>query len=282
LSGHPIIEKVTTEGAEIYCERRGNGPLLLLIAGAMGDAGFYSSAADIRSDKFKVVTYDRRCNSRSSGDRITDMSVAQQARDAGAIIKAMGADKAIVFGSSGGAIIGLELAAARQEVIDFLIAHEAGVIELLTEPNAEKWRSFHQDIFIKSQREGWQAALPDFMASLINVPDAPYPPDLNARVEDELDFFFKHEYMNFIHYLPEIERIKNNNVSMVVAVGRDSGDDAYYVQASRALADKLGCATIEFPGHHDVSFWMPEEFANAIRRTVEQQHRQRRKHETTT
>lgn len=88
--------------------------------------------------------------------------------------------------------------------------------------------------------------------------------------------------MNFIHYLPEIERIKNNNVSIVVAVGRDGGDDAYYVQASRALADKLGCATIEFPGHHDVSFWMPEEFANAIRRTVEQQHRQRRKHETTT
>lgn len=264
MSGHPIIEKVTTEGAEIYCERRGNGPLLLLIAGAMGDAGFYSSAADILSDKFMVVTYDRRCNSRSSGDRITDMSVAQQARDAGAIIKAMGADKAIVFGSSGGAIIGLELAAARPEVIDFLIAHEAGVIELLTEPNTEKWRSFHQDIFIKSQREGWQAALPDFMASLIKV------------------FFFKHEYMNFIHYLPEIERIKNNNVSMVVAVGRDSGDDAYYVQASRALADKLGCATIEFPGHHDVSFWMPEEFADAIRRTVEQQHRQRRKHETTT
>jgi hypothetical protein len=36
LSGHPIIEKVTTEGAEIYCERRGNGPFLLLIAGAMG------------------------------------------------------------------------------------------------------------------------------------------------------------------------------------------------------------------------------------------------------
>jgi pimeloyl-ACP methyl ester carboxylesterase len=107
------------------------------------------NTCNILSDKFMVVTYDRRCNSRSSGDRITDMSVAQQARDAGAIIKAMGADKAIVFGSSGGAIIGVELAAARPEVIDFLIAHEAGVIELLTEPNAEKWRSFHQDIFIK-------------------------------------------------------------------------------------------------------------------------------------
>jgi hypothetical protein len=44
----PTKEEVITEGAEIYCERRGNGPLMLLITGAMED-GFYSSAADILS-----------------------------------------------------------------------------------------------------------------------------------------------------------------------------------------------------------------------------------------
>ena len=81
----------------------------------MGDAGFYSSAAEKLADQFTVVGYDRRCNSRSSGDRTKDMTVAQQARDAAAIIKAMGADKAIVFGSSGGAIIGLELSSRDTE-----------------------------------------------------------------------------------------------------------------------------------------------------------------------
>ena len=50
----PIKEKVLTDGAEIYCERRGNGPILLLIHGAMEDAGYYSSAADILADKFTV------------------------------------------------------------------------------------------------------------------------------------------------------------------------------------------------------------------------------------
>ena len=62
----PTKEKVITEGAEIYCERRGNGPLLLLMAvSGMEDAGFYSSAAfDILAGKFTVVSYDRRCNSR--------------------------------------------------------------------------------------------------------------------------------------------------------------------------------------------------------------------------
>jgi hypothetical protein len=50
--------KIIIEGAEIYCERRGNGHLLLLIHGAMEDAGFYS-AADILAEKFTVLSYDR-------------------------------------------------------------------------------------------------------------------------------------------------------------------------------------------------------------------------------
>ena len=71
----------------------------------------------------------------------------------------------------------------------------------------------------------------------------------------------------FFKYRPNIESIRNPNIKIVTAIGRDS-DDAYYVQATKALAAKLGCENVEFPGHHDVSFWMPEEFANAIRSTL--------------
>jgi pimeloyl-ACP methyl ester carboxylesterase len=235
----------------------------------MEDAGFYTSAAGILAEKFTAVSYDRRCNSRSSGNREDDMTVAQQARDAASIIKAMGVDKAIVVGRSGGAIVGLELAATRPELIDFLIAYEAPVIELLPEPEAQRWRTFVEEINKKSQREGWQAAQTEFMASLINVPDKPYPPDLSKRLSGNVDFFFKHEFEAFHKYQPNIGSIRNHNVKMVTATGRDS-DDAYYVQATRALAAKLGCENVEFPGHHDVSFWMPEEFANAILSTLKQ------------
>lgn len=185
----PVEEKVMTEGAEIYCEHRGNGPFLLLIHGAMEDAGFYSSAADILANEFTVVTYDRRCNSRSSGDQSVDMTVAQQARDAAAIIKAMGARRAIVLGRSGGAVISLELASTRPEIVEFLIVYEAPVIRLLPEPEERKWRTFVEGIYSKSQREGWQAAQIEFMASLINVPDSPYPTDLNDRLSGNVDFF---------------------------------------------------------------------------------------------
>ena len=79
----------------------------------------------------------------------------------------MEVEKAIVLGRSGGAIIGLELASARPEIIDFLIVHEAPVIELLPKPNAQRWRTFVDEIYTKNQREGWQAAQAEFMASLI-------------------------------------------------------------------------------------------------------------------
>jgi pimeloyl-ACP methyl ester carboxylesterase len=234
----------------------------------MEDAGFYSSAADILADEFTVVTYDRCCNSRSSGDRNADMTVAQQARDAASIIKGIGLEKAVVLGRSGGAIIALELAATRPELIDFLIVHEAPVIDMLPKVDAEKWRSFVNNIYIKSQREGSLAAQTEFMASLINVPDSPLPTDLNDRLFGNVDFFFRHEFRAFFRYQPNIESIRKNNVQMVTAIGIDS-DNAYYVQTTRALAAKLGCENIEFPGHHDLSLWMPKEFANTIQKTLE-------------
>jgi hypothetical protein len=54
IKSRPIIEKVITEGAELYCERRASGPLLVLITSGMGDASFYSSAADILANEFTV------------------------------------------------------------------------------------------------------------------------------------------------------------------------------------------------------------------------------------
>jgi hypothetical protein len=73
-----------------------------------------------------------------------------------------------------------------------------------------------------------------------------------------VDFFFKHELRAFSGYLPNLHVIRNNKVLIVTAVGRES-DSAYYAQTTMALAAKLNCGNVEFPGHHDMSFLMPEE-----------------------
>jgi hypothetical protein len=100
------------------------------------------------------------------------------------------------------------------------------------------------------------------------VPDSHYPKDLNERVSGNMEFFFKHELTPLIRYIPDLGRILENEVNMVVAVGTDS-DDAYYVQSTRIVAANLGCGCVEFPGHHDVSFYMPDEFSSAVRNTID-------------
>jgi hypothetical protein len=113
------------------------------------------------------------------------------------------------------------------------------------------------------------------VATLIGAPDIPFPPDLDKRISGNMDFFFRHEYKAFAQYIPNVKRIRENKVDMVTAVGRDS-DDSQYVQATRALTSGLRCKCIEFPGQHDVSFYMPQEFANAIKSTLENKSKRRR------
>lgn len=260
------IERVITEGAELYCERRGTGPLLLLIAGGLGDAGQYSAAASILADEFTVVTYDRRCHSRSTGDRTAAMTVAQQARDAAAIIEAQGEDPALIFGTSGGGTIALELATTRPDLIDFLVIHEAPVIELL--PDVEQWRAFVDDISAKLEREGAGAAMMAFTRSLTREPSTFSVPDLFQPMADDIEFFFRREYRPIAHYTPDLRRIRHNGVRMAVACGRGSGD-AYYARATRVLAEKLECEYVEFPGHHTVSRDAPKEFAKTLGNVLE-------------
>ena len=73
--------KVITEGADLL-QASGQRSSFAVDYRWNDDASFYSSTADILADVFTVVSYDRRSNSRSAGDQTTDMTVAQQARDA--------------------------------------------------------------------------------------------------------------------------------------------------------------------------------------------------------
>src|ERR1051325_2735596 len=98
---------VSTEGDELYYEVRGQGPSLLMIPGG-GDGRIYSIVADILSDEYMVITYDRRGNARSTCNDPQNFEVSQQSRDAAAVLNAVGETSAFVFGSSSGAVIALD------------------------------------------------------------------------------------------------------------------------------------------------------------------------------
>jgi len=144
---------VETEGAKIVFDVRGAGDPVLMIPGAGGDASVYDQVATLLSDRYTVITYDRRCNARSSGDADRMLDMAQQARDAVAVIRAAGFERATVFGNSGGGNIALQLAASHANAVSGLVLHAPPVVTLLKGKDSGDGRE-------RLKHKGHEAALP--------------------------------------------------------------------------------------------------------------------------
>ncbi len=94
---------------------RGDGPPVLLVMGATGDAGHFETVAELLADEFTVLTYDRRANGRSPRpDGWAATSVDEHADDAAALLGALGLAPAAVFGTSSGGVFALGLLAIRR------------------------------------------------------------------------------------------------------------------------------------------------------------------------
>src|ERR1700674_2578007 len=102
--------RVTTEGDDLYYEVRGQGQPFLMIAAAGGDGDYYAAVADLLNDEYKVITYDRRANSRSTMNHPQNFEISQQSRDAVAGLHAIVENSAFVCGNSSGAVFALDMA----------------------------------------------------------------------------------------------------------------------------------------------------------------------------
>ena len=95
------MSSIEVNSTRIYYEKRGRGPAVLFVSGATGDAGHWTTVADILADTYTVITYDRRGNSRSSRPPgWTSTTIGEQADDAAALLRGLGLVPAIVFGTS--------------------------------------------------------------------------------------------------------------------------------------------------------------------------------------
>jgi len=121
----------------------GRPPLLLV--GQPMDASGFSALAGLMAGR-TVLTYDPRGLGRSSvrRDGRTDMVPAVQAEDLHRLIAHVGGPVE-VFGSSGGAIVGLALVTAHPRDVVTLVAHEPPLSTAL--PDAEAAQRARQGFF---------------------------------------------------------------------------------------------------------------------------------------
>lgn len=268
------VRTLKVDGATLYYEVRGSGPVLLLITGGPTDAGIFTDLAGRLADLYTVVSYDQRGHSRSPLDgEPQDLPPSVHADDAAALLRAVSDEPAYVYGSSGGGTIGLELVARHPELVRRLVAHEAPLVELL--PDAERWRDAYEDIVETYRTEGAFPAMgkfgavvedgggPKYSEEMARVEPTPESQEMGARMMGNFDLFLAHELRPIGGHAPDIDALRGASSRIVSAAGETSGEQAGR-RAAVALAERLGIEVTYLPGAHGGWGSDPQEFADRV------------------
>ncbi|WP_217703046.1 alpha/beta fold hydrolase [Marivivens donghaensis] len=253
---------VENEGAKIAYTQMGSGPLVVLIPGANGESVRYTPLMMALKDDFTVVRLDRRAAGESTGDAGAALDLKQATRDVKAVIEAMDMGPAIVFGSSAGAVIALNVGEQHPEIVKQLLVHEPPVTEILPEPQATEWRELFIKVKYTFDTDGALPAMKLFMSETVGLGVAAQPGDQSESTHDR---FLRHEFRVINSFKPDLGLLKSNAIPVVMQAGDLSGD-ACYAETARYIAKSMPCELAVVPGHHIGYVSQPAEFADAFRK----------------
>ncbi|SDP12538.1 alpha/beta hydrolase fold [Klenkia soli] len=233
-------------GATLSYEVLGTGPVLALIGHPMPADGFRALAAELAADHTVVLHDPRGTGASTMTDPTQPPDPDVLADDLSRVIAAVTDGPADVFGSSGGGITALALAAAHPEQVRTVVAHEPPLVEYL--PDAEVHRANGAAVQQAYREQGLFAAMGLFaaQAGFAPDPDAPAPPppsegDQRAMTRLVLGL------QTVTGYRVDGAALPAGRVS--IGLGEHSGA-ALTGRTSTAVAEALGLPLVGFPGGH--------------------------------
>ncbi|MFD8986032.1 alpha/beta fold hydrolase [Streptomyces sp. NPDC059564] len=257
-------------GATLRYERRGHGPVLLLIPGGGADAALYGAVAPgLAAAGYTVVSYDPRGHSRSPLDGPhTDQRVADWGDDACRVLELVSPhEAAYVLGCSAGAIAALDLLARHPGRVRRVVAHEPPLVEVLEDP--APWRELFAEVRTLLRARGAAAAMARFGEGLgegsgeerepVELP--PEVREMAPRMYANLPVFLEHVLCPFTSSVPDVAGLRREAGRLVAAAGRDSREQPALSGPARRLAELTGAGFAEFPGGHLGCTERPREFA---------------------
>jgi len=277
-------------GASLYYQVQGSGPVLMLVGHPMDTSGF-AAIAPLLAEHYTVVTYDPRGFARSTiDDRDQDADPDLLADDVRRVLEAVGAGRADVFGSSGGAVTGLALVANHPGHVRTFVAHEPPLALLL--PEAEQARSGIQDIYETYRDSGpgaaWQkfssftgmdmrppgddpTPQPQSRAASPPPSPSPSPPSSPSPPPDAVatsERFFGHGLLPIALYQPDFSALQAAAPARVIAAGGTTSRGQFAWRTAAAFAQRLGTPLVDFPGGHGGFISDARDFATVLRRAL--------------
>ncbi len=122
------IQLVEAGEIELACEEAGDGDAVILIAGGFMDMDQWAHQFDALAATHRVIRFDQRGVGKSSMP-VAGYSIDQFALDTATLIEKLDAAPAVLFGSSLGGLVAIEIALNRPELVRGLIlaATPAGI-----------------------------------------------------------------------------------------------------------------------------------------------------------
>ena len=262
------MSTLNVSGAQLFYERSGNGPLLVLIPGASGTGESFRPLAPHLISQYQVVTYDRRGFSRShlDGPQDYDHRLATDADDVRRLIEHLTDQQAIVFGSSSGAIVTLEVLTQSPEWVQTVVVHEPPVVSLL--PDAAKWWAFFDRVYDSSRKNGISKAMHQFVSMVAGKEDhqvieRAMTQQANEYTKANAAYWMEHELRQYPRVELDLAVLAAHARQILLVGGRDAQDKVSY-QSNKALARQLGLDLVDVPGGHVGFMAYPTEFAVAL------------------
>ncbi|MYW08972.1 alpha/beta fold hydrolase [Streptomyces sp. SID2563] len=255
---------LSVPGARLRHTVRGEGPVLLLIAGGHHGINATEPLARHLADRYTVVTYDRRGLSGSTTDAPAK-TLATHAEDASRLLRSLTPEPARVYGTSLGALIALELTARHPERVAAVIAHEPPAVRLLPEPAQGIGQLLAVEETFRAQ--GAEAAMRGFAAGL-GIDPADSEPDLPPRTPGpdrlrNMEVLLTYDLPAIRAHVLDPAALAGSSVRVVAAAGEKSRHLWTHTCAA-LLAGALGTRPETFPGGHNGYVFRPRATADRI------------------
>ncbi|HWA75352.1 MAG TPA: alpha/beta hydrolase [Polyangiaceae bacterium] len=259
-------------GAKLCFKVRGRGPALLVVQGGEGNADSADAFASALAHEYTIITYDRRGLSRSPlDDQKQTITLEQHAEDAQALIEELVREPALVFGSSLGALIGLELVRKHPDSVQLLVAHDPLALDLLSAEEQLRLAELRKEVAELALSEGMRFAMRRFLHELgvdkEDREDDVEPPASTRERSRDSGFFMARESRAADRFRVDLPALRGVAHKIVPAFG-ESSRDRLPSRCALSLAARLGRDALAFPGGHSGYALRPRAFADALRSAV--------------
>jgi pimeloyl-ACP methyl ester carboxylesterase len=224
--------------------------------------------ADALSTHYTVATYDRRGFSRShlTGTQDEARRLETDADDARRLIAHLSDEPAIVFGSSSGGIVALEVLTRHPSVVRTLIAFEPPAMRLL--PDGQQWVDFFFQVYDIYRKAGIEPALARFREHAFAVSDRQIMAQATTRKDPktwraDTTYWLERELRHYPAVALDRAALTAHTDQVVPAVGEESRGYPCY-EVTVALGTQLGRNVLELPGGHVGYVAHPAEFARVL------------------